>query len=450
MSGATSEQAGSEGLFPQPMTPLEFYFYSDQRPGYPGLFPIRLEWTGELDRAALEQAYRLAHDRHPLLSARVDRRAGRWPRWIAAEPNPIQWLAGGEQGVEGRIQLEEHAPVRAFVTQGPDGIATEFVFHHTAVDGLGAFQFIKDLLIAYEHVQAGREGPPKWSRVDVDRLKLRSEHRMRKRDFKPADVFRLLRVALPLLTRRAAVVSSPRSTPIEEPEPHVPEFQVHDFTAEETARLARVSANLDVMTHDLLLRDLFLTLAQWNAGTKEGRRLIRILVPTSMRQRADLRTPAANLFSYAFLTRRPRDLEDPELALNSLSEEMALIKKQRRGLYFEAGLRLTCWIPPLLTLSLKRQWPFATAVLSNLGTSFDNLPFPAHGDERRCGSLVFRSGSGAALIRPDTRVAFAAHSFAGKLSISARCDPKWFGRTQQRELLNAYVEQIRFTIESEC
>ena len=149
------------------------------------------------------------------------------------------------------------------------------------------------------------------------------------------------------------------------------------MTEHETAELSRVASGLSVMLNDLLLRDYFLTLAHWNRGTDKARRPLRILVPTNMRRREDYRMPAANVFSFAFLTRRLRDCENREVLLASIRDEMATIKRQKRGLYFESSLRLFCIWPALSRFSLKCSWTFATAIFSNLGAGLDNLPLPA-------------------------------------------------------------------------
>ena len=125
------------------------------------------------------------------------------------------------------------------------------------------------------------------------------------------------------------------------------DFLVHHLTEEDTAELSRIAAERSVMLNDLLVRDYFLMLAQWNRGTSQARRPLRILIPTNMRRREDLRLPAANVFSYAFITRYARDCEDREALLDSIRDEMAAIKRDKRGLYYEAALRLICMCPPL-------------------------------------------------------------------------------------------------------
>ena len=224
------------------------------------------------------------------------------------------------------------------------------------------------------------------------------------------------------------------------------DYLVHHLTEHETAELSQVAGTLSVMLNDLLVRDYFLTLSRWNRGIAEARRPIRVIVPTNLRRREDYRMPAANVFSFAFLTRGVRDCENRESLLVSIRDEMATIERSRRGLYFEAGVRILSLWPPLLAWTLKRRWTFATAVFSNLGTGLDKVPLPSRDGRRTCGDLVFEGGSGAALIRPGTRVAFAVHTYAGRLAVSVRCDAQSISPSQRQAILDGFVDQLRTTI----
>jgi hypothetical protein len=260
----------------------------------------------------------------------------------------------------------------------------------------------------------------------------------------------LARVTLPLNYRRAAIVSDHAAPAVNTSGVNAgPNDLVHHLTEFETAELSRVASKLEVMLNDLFVRDYFLMLTAWNRGTSEARRQIRILVPTNLRRREDYRMPATNVFSFSFLSRWARDCQDRAALLASVHDEMAEIKQQKRGRYFEAGLRLFCIWPNLLRWSLSRDWPFATAIFSNLGTGLDNVPLPDSDGHKICGDLVFERGSGAAPIRRDTRVSFAVHAYAGRLAVCARSDPRVFSAAQQQAILDAYIEQLRTTIRTE-
>jgi hypothetical protein len=446
---ASASDGSSQSLFPLSFTPFEFYYLLEDRPEYASTFPVRLQCSGLLDREAFSQAFRLAMERHPFLSARIgfDRRG--WPRWEAGEPGSIHWA---------QIPVDPHAHcdstsvscgLKMTITQTGDLTEWEIVFHHVAVDGLGAFQFIMDLFLAYAHLSTDSPGPFPWRKIDPLRLRDRDGHQLFKQGVRLVDLLRLARVTLPLNIRRAAMVSNHAHVPSDDELSSSSDDLVHHLTEHETCELSRIAAMQSVMLNDLLLRDYFLTLEAWNRGTPEAQRPIRILVPTNLRRREDYRMPAANVFSFSFLSRWSRDCKNRDELLESIRDEMVEVKRQKRGLYFEAGLRIFCVWPALLRWSLGRPWPFATAIFSNLGAGLDNVPLPVCNGRRVCGNLVFEGGSGAAPIRPDTRVSFAIHSYAGRMAVCCRCDPRTFSPQQRRELLDAYVDQLRTTIECE-
>jgi hypothetical protein len=430
-------------LFPQPFTPFEFYYLVEDRANYPSAFPIRLECRGPLNREAFERALRSTHARHPMLSARIECDTRGWPVWVAGRTSPIVWTnEASEHGVG-----EAASPgVNVRISRKGETTLFTLTFQHTAVDGLGAFQFITDLLVAYAHEDSGRGGPPPWRALEPERLRRRDEYQLFRDRVGLTELVRIARMSLPLLVHPAAVVSDEPPGSDDACIETAPEFLVHHLTADETTGLLRVAGASSVMLNDLLLRDLFLMLGDWNRDTREGRRAIRIMVPMNVRRREQYRMPAANAFSFSFLSRRLADLPCRTRLLAWVSKEMDAIKREKRGLYFEAGLRLFCIWPAMLRRALNRRWPFATAILSNLGTGFDNVPLPWRDGKRACGELLFEGGYGSAPIRPDTRVAFSVHTYAGRMTICASCDPQVFNPRQQRALLQAYVEQLRLTI----
>ena len=82
-----------------------------------------------------------------------------------------------------------------------------------------------------------------------------------------------------------------------------------------------------VMLNDLLLRDFFLMLAAWNRGTLQENGPLRIMIPTNMRVREDARMPAANVFSYAFVTLYASACRNRRQLLKTISADMAMIKR---------------------------------------------------------------------------------------------------------------------------
>jgi hypothetical protein len=108
-----------------------------------------------------------------------------------------------------------------------------------------------------------------------------------------------------------------------------------------------------------------------------------------------------------------------------------------------------CIWPGLLRRSLERKWPFATAVFTNLNAGFDHMPLPWRNGRRTAGDLELESGYGAGPIRPETRISTAVHTYAGRMSVALVCDKQSFGLEQHRALLQAYLDKLRLTMNSE-
>ncbi len=439
-----------DALFPQSFTTFEYYYYLSHRPAYPSVIPIRVECRGPLQREIFERAYEQAHGRHPLLSARIEHDRKNWPMWVAGEPAPIDWAEEVGSPTDEPLPVPEPHGLKLLVRREGDTTVMVFVFPHVAVDGMGAFQFIEDLMVAYAHGCSSDAGEPPWRPLNRALLKDRDGYSLFKGRIRLIDVVRAARASLSPSLRRAAVVSDRDARPSAASDSGRPDdFLVHVLTEHETAELSRVARKLSVRLNDLLVRDFYLMLAGWNRGTPESRRPIRLLVPINVRRRQDYRMPAANAFSFAFLTRHQRDCRQRDELLASIRTEMATIKRTKRGLSYEAGLRLTCLWPPLLRWSLNRDWAFATAVFSNLNGGFDHMLLPWRDGRRTAGELVLENGYGIGPIRPKTRICCAVHSYAGRMSICFRCERQCFDPDQRRALLEAYLAQLRETMDCE-
>ncbi len=448
---ATTHDDAAVSVFPLPLTPFEYYYLLEDRCDYPAVFEIHLVCRGRLNRAAFAQAYQVAHARHPLLSARLEKAANGWPQWVAGDRQPIRWNPDAPPPRE----VFDGVPVSPRLTvsvneSGDDDIGQHcrivFNFHHVAVDGMGGFLFITDLMLAYAHYSGGEPGEPALRMLKPALLRERNEHTLFRRGFALSDLPGLARVSVPLLLQRVARVEARGtpgavSTPAEEP----CKFLIHTLEADATAELSSVAQSQEVRLHELLLRDYFLTLAEWNRESSQRRLPIRVLVPVNLRRREHLRMPAANIFGYTFLARRIADCADPRALLASITQEMTSIKSTRRAQYYEAGLWLSCIWPRMLRMSLERKNPFATAVFTNLNGGFDRVPLPWGDGGRVVGDIVVENGYGAGPIRPDTRLSLAVHNYADRLSLCLRYDEHVVAADEPQAFLQAYLARLQVT-----
>jgi hypothetical protein len=103
-------------------------------------------------------------------------------------------------------------------------------------------------------------------------------------------------------------------------------------------------------------------------------------------------------------------------------------------------------IPRGMQMAMTGERCFATAVLTNVGdpTRRFSVRFPRQEDNRLViGNLLLENILGSPPLRPLTRAGAAITAYGGRLTLSLRCDPHCFSREQTRDLLAAYVTQVR-------
>jgi hypothetical protein len=373
------------------------------------------------------------------------------PAWIDGDGSlpPVDW---GPEGTPIRhpdgpaIDLASAAGLRAWVRES-DGTTRLFLqFHHACCDGWAAVQFIEELLVAY-HIQI--EGP----RCGLTLRPLRPDRlRDRGRLEVPPHWWERLRdlwVGARLWSgwtfRQPALLAPGRTAPAEV-EPPLLDFQTVALGRELTGALRQAAAAAGGSLHDVLLRDLFQSIHQWNRRQgSDDRRPIRLNVPLTIRERDDRLLPAANRLTFAFLSRGGRQLADPARLLEGIGVEMRAIRQDRLGLYFVGGLGTFCQVPGLIPFFLGRRHSFATAVLSYGGRLFAHSPLPRAGRRLVAGNVVVERLSGVPPIRPLTRAAIGIGLYDDQMLINVRCDPQHFSRDDTRAFADLYRQRLART-----
>lgn len=353
------------------------------------------------------------------------------------------------------IDLGHEVGLRIWVRVGEGRVELTFQFHHSCCDGVGALRFIGDLLAAYGTQVAPSERSPVLRPVDPTRLSRRGNFLVRT----PAPVTRgqatwsAIREAYRWLTCRPEPVALP--TPATAGEPRNPEFPricSHTFSVAQTRQLRTAATRQGATLNDLLLRDMFLALIRWNESQQQPlgpRHWLRINMPTNLRGGDDEQTPAANMMSYAFLTRRVRDCQNPQTLLGGINWETGMIKRWGLGLQFLGGIAAAQRIPGLLPLVLRGSRCLATVVVTNVGEIARRFGarFPNESGRLRCGNLVLEQLVGVPPIRRGTRAGVSVVLYSGALTLTMRCDPQFFSLAETGQLLMQYVDQLQQTAE---
>jgi len=450
----TTGTSNGQRLFPLHLTPIERFMLADDRPEYPMTFVLRLEFSGRIDRGAFDESLTEALCRHPLLCVLLKPAKRSISCWVSA-PDHRPALDWAEEGTPlrcprgERIDLSEEVGLRIWVRQGPDRATVTLQFHHAPCDGTGAYRFIGDLLAAYGIYMAADERLPSFSPVDASLLRFRKQ---RISNLGPGNIGgptkRALKDAWQIVVRRPAPLVGPKDAlPSAARSTACPEFLCHSFDRAEHQQLRGAAGRQGVTLNDLLLCHWFLAMAQWNRQqhSRPRRQLLRIMMPTDLRNGDDYEMPAANITSYSFLSRRLGDSGSVEELLRSVSHETLSIKHLRPGFAFANSVALACAVPGLLPFLLGRNLCLATAVLSNTADPSRRFTatMPRVSGRIACGNLVLEEITGVPPLRPNTRASIGISQYDRRLTICLRCDPYYFDRAQTRRLLTLYVDQLR-------
>lgn len=405
-------------VFPLPLNAIEHYMLADDSADYPRLFRLVIRLRANVDEARLATALESAAGRHPLLRAGVECDGDEPRRWIERQDSRIKidWARGVRE--PGLILEEEVAPIdlrddpalRVRVDRACDGDVLTLEFHHAAVDGLGAMQFVEDLLLYYACAPAVVEA--RLRELDQTRLATRNS-------FGLTGWRRPIRWlygslgwigAVEYLLHRPVPVGFAKEEGSDEPRKSG--FLWRALDESETRWLRSATRHDDVTLNDRLVRDVFLALQEWfelNAP-EQRRRHKRIMVPTNLRAEADLVLPAANVVAMVNIDRKPHHWKSPLRMLRVLHWELSIVKQLRLGVIFVQILGV---LQRLFGLErfLSRERCQATCVVSNLG-----IVLPKFTNDLVCGVEFYPP------IRPLTTVAIGATTCGDRLNLSLHYD----------------------------
>jgi hypothetical protein len=440
-------------LFPLPLTTMESFMVADATVGYPMMADHYLYFAGRIDRAAFDAGLAFALERNPLLTARVESDGRGGLQWSLGKQSPtVDWAPIGtpvDDRYNGHVDLTKEPGLRIWVREGQDRSTVLLHVHHACADGIGGFAFIEDLMAGYANAYPGATPVPPRE-VDIDRLTQRGAAGLTPRSLlrKITDSFVGVREAArfflqsPRPLARAANSDASKS-------PLRPNLVSQTLSEETTLGLRQEATRTGATVNDVLLRDMFVTLRRWNRerGELPAGANLRILMPQNLREREDRTLPAANVMSFAFVTRRADRCDDPDALLASIHEETTAVRKGKLSLYFLGSLG-SLQSAGLLSWLLRRKLCFSTVVLTNLGESTrrfsTSCPRLAEGG-LAVGNLVYEGVDAVPPLRPLTRAAFGIRNSPRTLTISLKFDLSLYSVADAEQLLAEYVAQLQAT-----
>jgi hypothetical protein len=431
-----------------PLTPFENYMLDDDRPDYPMTFFIRLQFAGQIDQRAFHRAVDRATKRHPLLQSHV-RTVNRRRFWVPARRvrSCVQWAMDNQPAsshLPEYLDLRKEIGLRILVRRGRERSSVILQFHHACCDGIAAFQFVEDLLICYAVAQGSADAKTRLRSVQPWRLPTRAQ-------LDKGHIGRLLRMPLNLLAswgiaqfffNRAAPLVA-RHTLGASPN-HGLSGCTQSINRGQLRQLASKARELGVTINDLLLRDLFSTLHDWNAryGGQGQVGHVRVSVPVNLRRDVHRHLPAANIVSMVFLDRLPKQCSNPARLLRGIRRDTWFVKRFQLGRVFPALVRIYRALWGDCRWMLRREQCLATALLTNLGVRLDALPLPYRDQRLAVGNLLLEQVECLPPIRPLTRAALAVVTYGGQMRLSLRYDTLALDPDAAHQLLDDFVSRL--------
>jgi hypothetical protein len=225
-----------------------------------------------------------------------------------------------------------------------------------------------------------------------------------------------------------------------------PNLVCHTLPAAELVELRRLAALQQVSVNDLIIQALFRTLQNWNPERWNHRSSdwLRILLPTSLRDRRHAAMPAANRMGYAFLTRSCSEVKDVDALLPSLHREMAKIRQEALPERFLSKIGILNAIPGALSWVLGQPQSYATAVLSNVGDPSRRFQARFRRDQGKivAGNLQLVGFSAMTPIRRQTRASLFVNSYGNQLTITVHLDPRYFDPANTSLFLEQLIHNL--------
>ncbi|MDR0870178.1 MAG: condensation domain-containing protein [Planctomycetaceae bacterium] len=445
---------------PLPFTPFEEYMFLDDSPSYPMDSFRLLHFTGSLDIRLLADSIADVIQRQPMLRSIV-KKAGRFRFvWDESEVPPSAYYseevsAAGYPSVES-INLFKEPGFKVYATDNETGFSILLQFHHSVSDGIGEMEIVGDILTEYANkYQEKTLNPKPFKRREVNPalLPLRGKsgltlYKYFRYYFDTAITTRqlLLKQPAPLVPDVSGENNSAEQVPPLKDTPKFPAVIAAELTPKETKYFFRQAKDQKITVNDLLVHNLFLTLFDWRRQniSDKGNPLLRISVPMNLRTEKHQGIPASNTVTMVFLDRRPRSGLNKEKLLRSVHREMEWIKRTEQKHVLLFGLRLCRMFPGGIAWAVKRKRCRATAVLSNLGRIFKDVPLPRNEEGKiKAGAAILESIDASPPIRHGTQISFSALTYADRLRLILRYDAKMMTAQQADDLLKMFIQKIK-------
>jgi len=358
------------------------------------------------------------------------------------------------------IELENEIGLRVygwrFEVDGKRQAEIKFVFHHACCDGKGAIGFIEQV-ISQCQLLLGEIQPDALPCVDSERILDRD----RRKAYSFGGLDRIKRA---LLVRPKRVANMLFKAPIKlcwRPEKTTdlyadPTRQCSTtLDVETTKALGAFAKSQSASTNSIVAAALFQVLDDCLLeldGAPAGKKVLRVMIPFSLRDERHCQMPAANCVSMSYLEMRQSalrrgDAKDTAL-LADLERQMAFIRKWKIQYSWIESIESYARLWPLIRMVKwfqakdKPTRQVTTTVMSNLGRVFDQA-CGAKGDNNvRVGDLEVETVHLVLPCSENQSVNFAVNFYRDRLTLDVSWLPSLVSQDTAESLLDAWRGRI--------
>jgi hypothetical protein len=427
--------------WPLPLVPFERYLLSQDSDASPMVFRVLLRFDGPVHRELLEEAYRVAVLRQPLLNCLVSGvdNALCWRpcdvipslKWNSPVPDR-QPLA---QTPIDSIDLRQRPGLDTRVWEVDDGLTILLNVHHCCCDGQGARQFLGEWLGSYEQRVLG--GNWNFSAVDFGRLQSRGEYRVPDPPIGAWEGFLNL-----WRTLRGRTWRLPKNHSV--PAGGEPDIILESpLSGDQTSRIRQHLKQNGWTINDVGLAAAMTSLAEfWPDDSRHG--LTTILHPVDLRFPSDLRTPACNRVGITFLRRGPEEIRQRGELLARIHTEMQYIKRRYVGAEFLRGLATANAWPGLVDLIDRQGWFRPTLQFTCLGDTTRSLRYPFRKIDGivRIAEMKLDRISGFMQLGQHLPLSITACETNRRLSLTFRARPDILNTAEMSQFSGVFIRQL--------
>jgi hypothetical protein len=428
---------------------------------------LRFHWIlricSEVDYTLLNEALLKALEDHPNLRTRLCTRYMRPFRRIydAREGNIMTRLdlyqlqqANGLTAAEvdkryeeilanwlnGPFSAFEEFPLRVlFIRKSSSDLYLIFTFDHSALDGLRAIRFIREVFRRYD----GDETPKisllkdfRHSKGD-ELLEFARAKRAKTKGFRHRILFNLLHRFLVGPIRPPARIFCHSSRWSEEINCC---FRMMDPV--DTGQIGVKARAAHVTVNDVLLAACFKAIERWNGLHGKKSQKITIMVPVDIGP-VTFGDVISNQLSYISLATLPRDREDVLVMLRKIRKDITSMVKE--GIQFSIiyFLHFASALPLPLAKVLAKSFMLTrvyvdTTIFSNLG-----VVHPESWEKSRISSARIADINGVMPLVTPMRLSLGAYIYNGSLHFNMTYKTSFFSKDEAQEFLNLYLEEVR-------